>query len=64
MIPAMTANFAAEGLQYRLGGLTGNSRNSHRLLAWAAHEHGLDAQNALAEQLFLGYFTQVRRLRY
>jgi len=51
--------FAAEGLQYSLGGLTGSTRNSHRLLAWAAAEHGLDKQNQLAELLFNGYFCKV-----
>lgn len=51
--------FAAEGLQYSLGGLTGSTRNSHRLLAWAAAEHGLDNQNQLAEVLFNGYFCKV-----
>lgn len=52
--------FAAEGLQYSMGGSTGNTRNSHRLLAWAAAEHGLDKQNQLAEALFNGYFCKVR----
>jgi 2-hydroxychromene-2-carboxylate isomerase len=51
--------FACEGLQYSMGGLTGNTRNSHRLLAWAAAEHGLDKQNQLAEALFNGYFCKV-----
>eukprot|EP00879_Flechtneria_rotunda_P008956 GHRR01009377.1.p1 GENE.GHRR01009377.1~~GHRR01009377.1.p1 ORF type:complete len:261 (+),score=77.24 GHRR01009377.1:38-820(+) len=60
MVPAMTQTFANEGMQYSMGGLTGNTRNSHRLLAWAAAKHGLDRQNALAEELFKGYFTQER----
>jgi predicted DsbA family dithiol-disulfide isomerase len=58
MIPAMTATFADEGLTYSIGGLTGNTRNSHRLLAWAAQHHGLKEQNQLAEELFNGYFCQ------
>lgn len=58
MVPAMTQTFAAEGLQYSMGGNTGNTRNSHRLLAWAAAEHGLDKQNQLAEALFNGYFCK------
>eukprot|EP00878_Enallax_costatus_P003322 GHUV01003529.1.p1 GENE.GHUV01003529.1~~GHUV01003529.1.p1 ORF type:complete len:271 (+),score=46.59 GHUV01003529.1:206-1018(+) len=58
MVPAMERTFASEGLQYSMGGLTGNTRNSHRLLAWAAAEHGLQKQNALAEYLFSGYFTK------
>lgn len=60
-MPVLQRNFAAEGLQYSLGGLTGNTRNSHKLLAWAAAEHGLEKQNALAEELFNGYFTKVCR---
>eukprot|EP00775_Hariotina_reticulata_P005116 gene5116-5356_t len=58
MIPAMTQTFADEGLTYSMGGLTGNTRNSHRLLAWAAEHHGLKEQNQLAEELFNGYFCQ------
>jgi len=50
---------ASEGLSYSMGGLTGNTRNSHRLLAWVAQQHGLDKQNLLAEALFNGYFCQV-----
>jgi predicted DsbA family dithiol-disulfide isomerase len=57
----MQQTFAAEGLQYSMGGDTGNTRNSHRLLAWAAAEHGLDKQNQLAEALFNGYFCKVLR---
>lgn len=56
--------FAAEGLQYSMGGSTGNTRNSHRLLAWAAAEHGLDKQNQLAEALFDGYFCKVRHRQH
>lgn len=51
--------FKAEGLTYSMGGLTGNTRNSHRLLAWAAAEHGTAKQNMLAEALFDGYFCKV-----
>jgi predicted DsbA family dithiol-disulfide isomerase len=39
-------------------GLTGSTFDSHRLLEWAA-EQGLDAQNALATQLFKAYHTDV-----
>lgn len=51
--------FASEGLQYSMGGLTGNTRNAHRLLSWAAAEHGTAKQNELAEQLFSGYHCKV-----
>jgi hypothetical protein len=58
-ICVLQKTFAEEGLQYSMGGDTGNTRNSHRLLAWAADEHGLDKQNQLAEALFNGYFCKV-----
>jgi predicted DsbA family dithiol-disulfide isomerase len=32
MLPTMTKVFADEGLQYSMGGLTGNTLNSHRLV--------------------------------
>lgn len=40
--------------------LPGNTRRAHRLMAWAAKEHGLAKQDALAEQLFQGYHCKVR----
>jgi hypothetical protein len=47
------STFAAEGLPpYRVEGLTGSTRNSHRLLLWAAEAHGLEAQNRLVDRLF------------
>lgn len=61
IIPAMTRTFAEEGLPpYRVEGLTGSTLNSHRLLLWAAEEHGLEAQNRLVDKLFEGYFTQAK----
>lgn len=61
MTPMMARTFAEEGLpSYRLEGLTGSTRNSHRLLLWAAEEHGAEAQNRLVARLFEGYFTQAR----
>lgn len=53
--PALQQVFADEGLSYSMGGRTGNTLNSHRLLTWAAHEHGLQKQNALVvSTLFQG----------
>lgn len=57
MMPSMARTFQEEGLEYRLGGLTGNTFDSHRLIAWA-EKFGPVSQNALVEQLFLSYFTQ------
>lgn len=52
--------FAGEGIpNYTMDGLTGNTYNSHRLIAYAA-EQGLDVQDKVVEELFKAYFTQVR----
>ena len=40
-------------------GLTGNTLDSHRLIA-AAGQQGPQIQDALVEELFSNYFTQVR----
>ncbi|KAK9150637.1 hypothetical protein Syun_008946 [Stephania yunnanensis] len=53
----MTEVYRRLGLEYDMSGLTGNTLDSHRLITWAAH-NGLDKQNALVEELFIGYFTQ------
>ncbi|KAJ4965630.1 hypothetical protein NE237_017479 [Protea cynaroides] len=53
----MTEVFRGLGLEYDTSGLTGNTLDSHRLITFAGHQ-GFDKQNALVEELFLGYFTQ------
>ncbi|CAK7335313.1 unnamed protein product [Dovyalis caffra] len=55
----MTEVFKGLGLEYNLSGLTGNTLDSHRLINFAGHQ-GLDKQHKLAEELFLGYFTQAK----
>ena len=45
-----------------MDGLTGNTLNSHRLIAYAGQQ-GLDVQDRLVEELFKAYFTQVRLLQ-
>jgi predicted DsbA family dithiol-disulfide isomerase len=45
------------GIDFKSGGLTGNTLDSHRLIAFASQQ-GLEKQNALVEELFLNYFTQ------
>eukprot|EP00850_Spirogloea_muscicola_P006573 SM000031S11582 [mRNA] locus=s31:493266:495505:+ [translate_table: standard] len=49
--------FSAYGLDYSLGGKTGNTLDSHRLLEYAAKQ-GLDKQNALVDELFKKYFSE------
>ncbi|GIL73974.1 hypothetical protein Vretifemale_3965, partial [Volvox reticuliferus] len=61
MIPHMTRTFADEGLQYSVGGLTGNTLDSHRLIAWA-EKFGAEKQNALVEELFQNYFCQEKHI--
>ena len=53
--------FKKEGLGYTMDGLTGNTLNSHRLIAYAG-EQGFDTQDRLVEELFKAYFTQARLL--
>jgi predicted DsbA family dithiol-disulfide isomerase len=50
--------FAKEGLSYSMEGLTGNTFNSHRLIAFAGRQ-GPDVQDRVVEELFKAYFTQV-----
>ncbi|KAK9825745.1 hypothetical protein WJX74_003649 [Apatococcus lobatus] len=57
MLPRMTETFAQEGLAYSMDGLTGNTLDSHRLIA-AAGQQGPQVQDALVEELFSNYFTQ------
>mmetsp|Transcript_9298 Transcript_9298/g.16435 ORF Transcript_9298/g.16435 Transcript_9298/m.16435 type:complete len:263 (+) Transcript_9298:5-793(+) len=55
IIPRMTQTFAELGLKYSIGGDTGNTLDSHRVLRWAHESAGWQAQNALAEELFSAY---------
>ena len=56
----MQETFAKEGLNYSMEGKTGNTLNSHRLIALAGQQ-GLDKQDKLVELLFRAYFTQVQQ---
>lgn len=58
-LPAAQEVFAQEGVRYSIGGLTGNTYDSHRLIAWAEDNFGPAKQNALVEELFKSYFTEV-----
>ena len=55
--------FKSEGLEYNMDGLTGNSLNSHRLIAYAGQQ-GKDVQDRVVEQLFKAYFTEVYLLSH
>ncbi|KAF5735624.1 hypothetical protein HS088_TW15G01133 [Tripterygium wilfordii] len=55
----MTEVFRGLGLEYNISGLTGNTLDSHRLIYFAGQK-GLEKQQNLVEELFLGYFTQAK----
>uniref|UniRef100_A0A6U4L230 DSBA-like thioredoxin domain-containing protein n=1 Tax=Phaeomonas parva TaxID=124430 RepID=A0A6U4L230_9STRA len=62
MVPQMAARMATVGVDYSMGGNTGNSIDSHRLLTWCHEKHGVAKQNELVEELFLDYFSRERFL--
>ena len=45
------------GIEFKFGGKTGNTRDSHRLLAFAAEKEG-DAQDKVVNNLFRAYFEE------
>ncbi|CAM0950846.1 unnamed protein product [Alopecurus aequalis] len=53
----MTEMFRGLGFEYDMSGLTGNTMDSHRLITLAGHQ-GREKQNALVEELGVGYFCQ------
>mmetsp|Transcript_49917 Transcript_49917/g.159728 ORF Transcript_49917/g.159728 Transcript_49917/m.159728 type:complete len:162 (+) Transcript_49917:393-878(+) len=62
MVENVTKAMDSHGLTgYSLGGLTGNTFNSHRLLALAGAQ-GAEVQAALAEELFRAYFLEAKFL--
>ncbi|GAX73894.1 hypothetical protein CEUSTIGMA_g1344.t1 [Chlamydomonas eustigma] len=58
MLPQMTKVYSDLGLNYSIGGLTGNTLDSHRLIYWAGQQGGAEVQNSLVEELFKNYFTE------
>ncbi|CAL1392331.1 unnamed protein product [Linum trigynum] len=59
MMARMSEIFRGLGMNYDVTGLTGSTMDSHRLM-YLAGEQGLDKQHKLAEELFLGNFTQAK----
>jgi len=55
MLPRMTEAFAKVGVKYSMGGNTGNTFDSHRLIYYAGTK---GKQDALVEELFLNYFSE------
>lgn len=59
MTTRLTDLGAAEGIDYRFDrALRVNTRDAHRLLAWAWDTAGAAGQGTLAERLFVAYFEQ------
>ena len=50
----------AVGIDFRFGGRTGRTRDSHRLIRMAATRGGPDAQGRVVAALFRGYFERER----
>lgn len=57
MLPRLTETFAKVGIKYSMGGDTGNTFDSHRLIYYAGTK-GEAKQDALVEELFLNYFSE------
>eukprot|EP00245_Coleochaete_scutata_P009186 TRINITY_DN2966_c3_g1_i2.p1 TRINITY_DN2966_c3_g1~~TRINITY_DN2966_c3_g1_i2.p1 ORF type:complete len:221 (+),score=38.51 TRINITY_DN2966_c3_g1_i2:41-703(+) len=57
MMARMSQIFEAHGYKYSIGGLTGNTLDSHRLIELAGRQ-GLDKQNRLVDRLMVAYFTE------
>lgn len=55
MIPYMAAVGGSVGIKFKYGGKIGNTRDSHRLIAFAG-EKGAELQDRLVEMLFHAYF--------
>ena len=51
--------FQTEGIHYTLNGKTGNTLNSHRLIALAGRQ-GTEVQDRMVNSLFRAYFEEVR----
>lgn len=57
MVQGMKKLFASEGLGYSIGGLTGNTFDSHRLAEWAK-KFGMQKQGEFIAVLFDRYFCR------
>ncbi|KAH0841313.1 hypothetical protein AYO21_04915 [Fonsecaea monophora] len=54
----MTQTARAEGFNFKFGGMTGPSRNGHRLVHWAQGKGGEDSQNKVMMGLWRRYFEE------
>jgi predicted DsbA family dithiol-disulfide isomerase len=61
MVPFMKQKFKDIGIDYSMGGMTGSTVDSHRLIT-LAERFGADKQNELVEELFMNYFVEEKYL--
>ena len=63
ILEQLTQTAAGDGLEFHLDrAQRANTRDAHRLLWYAEHHGGPDAQDALKEQLLSAYFTRGRNI--
>lgn len=61
MVPFMQEKFRSIGIEYSMGGNTGNTMDSHRLITYT-EKLGSAKQNELVEELFNNYFCEEKFL--
>lgn len=61
MIPFMTERMKEVGISYSMGGLTGSTIDSHRLIAFA-EKQGYAKQDEIVEELMKNYFSEEKFL--
>ncbi|KAK9796334.1 hypothetical protein WJX73_007000 [Symbiochloris irregularis] len=61
LVPFMMETFSKVGINYTVEGLTGNTFDSHRLVAFAGHQ-GPAVQDKLVEAIFKLYFEKGKYL--
>jgi predicted DsbA family dithiol-disulfide isomerase len=54
----LTAAGQSTGINFKFGGNTGRTRDSHRLLYLAGQKYGADVQTRIVEALFRAYFEE------
>jgi predicted DsbA family dithiol-disulfide isomerase len=58
----LSAVGAAEGINFKFGGSTGNTRDSHRLIYLAGQKYGAAAQTKIVLALFRAYFEEEQNI--
>ncbi|KAL1967284.1 hypothetical protein VTN77DRAFT_3330 [Rasamsonia byssochlamydoides] len=58
----LSAAGAQEGIQFKFGGQTGRTRDSHRLIYLAGKKYGAETQTKVVVDLFRAYFEEERNI--